>query len=379
MTGGQGVVCLPVRGGAHRQSAAGRLLCKGGRPHLPVPCRRRSPPGLPIMSGPSPVTAGTTRSGLPSPKLGYAVTHRPHLGSGARRKLDPGCSRHRPGSARLCRFQLRGPASRHTERRELGPASRPTWIGSGSLRPPPCLVHPRRAKVAPVLAGVTDGRGGRFQGSDSREFCTAGGDEDHRCRADAHRTGHHRNRDALRSAADPATTASCMQASFPPRSIPPAAMPPIPSSTTRPSILTIEFKINLLSPGRGERFLFRGEVTKPGSTIIVADGRAYALSDGARQADRLDDRHDDGDPWPGRHCRMNTPLKEIAGHRILFLMAVDAEYGPASACPDRASADRGRPPSRPELATARVLESLKAQAKLPRSRGLPGIGGLRHP
>lgn len=46
------------------------------------------------------------------------------------------------------------------------------------------------------------------------------------------------------------------------------------------SILTIEFKINLLSPGRGERFLFRGEITKPGSTIIVADGRAYALSDG---------------------------------------------------------------------------------------------------
>lgn len=46
------------------------------------------------------------------------------------------------------------------------------------------------------------------------------------------------------------------------------------------SILTIEFKVNLLSPGRGERFLFRGEVTRPGSTIIVADGRAYALSDG---------------------------------------------------------------------------------------------------
>lgn len=46
------------------------------------------------------------------------------------------------------------------------------------------------------------------------------------------------------------------------------------------SILTIEFKVNLMSPGRGERFLFRGEVTKPGSTIIVADGRGYALSDG---------------------------------------------------------------------------------------------------
>lgn len=47
------------------------------------------------------------------------------------------------------------------------------------------------------------------------------------------------------------------------------------------SILTIEFKVNLLSPGRGERFLFRGEVTKPGTTIIVSDGRAYAISSDA--------------------------------------------------------------------------------------------------
>lgn len=46
------------------------------------------------------------------------------------------------------------------------------------------------------------------------------------------------------------------------------------------SVLTIEFKVNLMSPGRGERFLFRGEITKPGSTIIVADGRGYALTDG---------------------------------------------------------------------------------------------------
>ena len=46
------------------------------------------------------------------------------------------------------------------------------------------------------------------------------------------------------------------------------------------SILTIEFKVNLMSPGRGDRFLFRGEITKPGSNIIVADGRGYAISDG---------------------------------------------------------------------------------------------------
>ena len=47
------------------------------------------------------------------------------------------------------------------------------------------------------------------------------------------------------------------------------------------AVLTIEFKINLLAPGRGERFLFRGSVTKPGRTIVVADGQAYAfLPDG---------------------------------------------------------------------------------------------------
>jgi uncharacterized protein (TIGR00369 family) len=48
-------------------------------------------------------------------------------------------------------------------------------------------------------------------------------------------------------------------------------------------VLTIEFKVNLLAPGRGERFLFRGSVTKPGRTIIVADGQAYAY-DGEGEA-----------------------------------------------------------------------------------------------
>lgn len=44
------------------------------------------------------------------------------------------------------------------------------------------------------------------------------------------------------------------------------------------SVLTIEFKINLLAPCKGERFLFRGSVTKPGRTILVSDGQAYAFN-----------------------------------------------------------------------------------------------------
>jgi len=46
------------------------------------------------------------------------------------------------------------------------------------------------------------------------------------------------------------------------------------------AVLTIEFKINLLAPARGERFRMEGAVLKPGRTITVAEGRAYALDGG---------------------------------------------------------------------------------------------------
>ena len=42
------------------------------------------------------------------------------------------------------------------------------------------------------------------------------------------------------------------------------------------SVLTIEFKVNLLSPARGENFLARGTVVKPGKTITVCSGNVYA-------------------------------------------------------------------------------------------------------
>ena len=49
------------------------------------------------------------------------------------------------------------------------------------------------------------------------------------------------------------------------------------------AVLTIEFKINLLSPARGERFVFRAAVTKPGRTISVSDGSAYAVDENGRE------------------------------------------------------------------------------------------------
>lgn len=50
------------------------------------------------------------------------------------------------------------------------------------------------------------------------------------------------------------------------------------------AVLTIEFKINLLAPAQGERFRMEGRVLKPGRTITVTEGRAYAVG---AQGDKL--------------------------------------------------------------------------------------------
>ena len=46
-------------------------------------------------------------------------------------------------------------------------------------------------------------------------------------------------------------------------------------------VLTVEFKSNFLRPAAGERFRFVGEVLKPGRSLMVCEGSAFALSDGA--------------------------------------------------------------------------------------------------
>jgi len=48
------------------------------------------------------------------------------------------------------------------------------------------------------------------------------------------------------------------------------------------SILTVEFKTNLLAPASGERFAFRAHVVKPGRTLTVCEARAFAF-DGTRE------------------------------------------------------------------------------------------------
>ena len=45
-------------------------------------------------------------------------------------------------------------------------------------------------------------------------------------------------------------------------------------------VLTIEFKINMLAPGRGQRMIARGEVIKFGRTVIVAKADVYCVDNG---------------------------------------------------------------------------------------------------
>jgi uncharacterized protein (TIGR00369 family) len=45
-------------------------------------------------------------------------------------------------------------------------------------------------------------------------------------------------------------------------------------------VLTVEFKINLLAPARGEELIARARVVRAGRTITVCQGEAAMLSDG---------------------------------------------------------------------------------------------------
>ena len=45
-------------------------------------------------------------------------------------------------------------------------------------------------------------------------------------------------------------------------------------------VLTIEYKVNLLAPAQGRRFRLVGQVLKPGRTITVSEGQAWAIDSG---------------------------------------------------------------------------------------------------
>ena len=51
-------------------------------------------------------------------------------------------------------------------------------------------------------------------------------------------------------------------------------------SAPETAVLTVEYKVNLLAPAKGDRLLARGEVVRPGSTVTVCKGDVVAYDGG---------------------------------------------------------------------------------------------------
>jgi uncharacterized protein (TIGR00369 family) len=50
------------------------------------------------------------------------------------------------------------------------------------------------------------------------------------------------------------------------------------------SVLTVEFKVNLMAPAAGERFFGRGTVIKPGRTLTVVEAEVVAVEKGGEKS-----------------------------------------------------------------------------------------------
>lgn len=56
-----------------------------------------------------------------------------------------------------------------------------------------------------------------------------------------------------------------------------AAMTVVPANA---SVLTVEYKMNLMAPADGDHLIARGNVVRAGRTLIVTQGEVFALKDG---------------------------------------------------------------------------------------------------
>jgi uncharacterized protein (TIGR00369 family) len=56
-----------------------------------------------------------------------------------------------------------------------------------------------------------------------------------------------------------------------------AAMTMVPSGA---SVLTVEYKLNLVAPADGEKLIARGQVVRPGRTLIVTKAEVFAIKAG---------------------------------------------------------------------------------------------------
>lgn len=49
------------------------------------------------------------------------------------------------------------------------------------------------------------------------------------------------------------------------------------------AVLTVEYKVNFISPAAGEKLIGRGRVLKPGRTLTVCQGEVHAVNNGTQK------------------------------------------------------------------------------------------------
>jgi len=84
-----------------------------------------------------------------------------------------------------------------------------------------------------------------------------------------------------------------------------AAFSLMPAEAT---VLTVEYKLNIVRPGEGDAMIARGRVVKPGRTLFVVQADVYAKKGDTEELTltslqtlmRLDGRADDASGAPGR-------------------------------------------------------------------------------
>lgn len=79
------------------------------------------------------------------------------------------------------------------------------------------------------------------------------------------------------------------------------------------SVLTVEFKLNLLAPAEGDRIVAEGFVVKPGRTLCITRGEVHAERGGRRKLVALMQQTlmlmhgmEDGRPGPPQHAKGRT-------------------------------------------------------------------------
>ena len=55
---------------------------------------------------------------------------------------------------------------------------------------------------------------------------------------------------------------------------------PVAIVSASASVLTVEYKMNLVAPADGEKLVARGKVVRPGRTLVVTQAEVFAVKDG---------------------------------------------------------------------------------------------------